>query len=178
MILLLSISGCKSQETELQRGMDLRDKLMLASFSFSADITADFGQYFYDFSLSCTAYPAGHMLFEVTGPESIAGISGKLTADNGYLQFDDTALSFPLLAEGELSPVSAPWILVNTLRAGYLVSVGDEGEQYRLTYHDTYAAESLQVDVWVNRNNIPVRAEFFWKGTLVLSLVINDFTFL
>ena len=178
MVILVLLTGCNDQESHIQRGMDLRDRLMLEQCTFTARITADYGQYSYTFLMDCCTDEGGDLSFVVKEPESIAGIAGKLTASSGFLTFDDVALAFPLLADGELSPVSAPWIFMYTLRSGYLVAAGEDGTQYRLTLRDSYEEDALHVDVWINQENIPQRAEILWQGRSVLSIYIEDFAFM
>ena len=176
-VILLLFTGCAEPETELQRGMNLRDRLSEEGCRFNATITADYGPYSYEFSVDCHTGEEGDLLFSVCEPESIAGINGKITAESGFLTFNDVALAFPLLADGEFSPVSAPWIFITALRSGYLVAAGKEGDSCRLTYHDSYEADALQVDIWVDNQNTPVSAEILWQGRCILSLHIEGFVF-
>ena len=104
--------------------MDFRAKLLAQAVSFDAEITADYGDKTYTFAMHCESDTKGDMTFTVTAPESIAGISGTISASGGKLTFSDTALAFDLMADDQLSPVSAPWILMKTLRSGYLTSCG------------------------------------------------------
>lgn len=172
------LSGCSQSNDSLQAGINLREKLMTQNCSFTADITADFGDKTYTFTMRCNCDTDGTLSFIVLSPESISGIAGKLTGASGYLTFDDTALAFPLLADGELSPVSAPWLLINTLRSGYLASAGEDGVLQHLTLHESYEADALQVDVWLDGNEVPQHGEFLWQNRRVLSIHIKDFNFL
>ena len=176
-VLLFLLTGCSTQETQLQRGMHLRDRLTRERCSFTAVIIADYGEYAYSFTLGCSTDDKGDVSFIVIEPESISGIAGKLTGDTGFLTFADTALAFPMLAEGEVSPVSAPWLMISALRGGYIVAAGPEGDLYRLTLKDSYAETALQVDVWLDGNDLPQKAEIFWQGRRVLSLHIEEFAF-
>ena len=81
-----------------------------------------------------------------------------------------------MLADGELSPISAPWVLVNTLRSGYLTSCGKDGDSFRVTINDSYQDEYVQVDVWLSDDNMPTYAEFLWRGHRILSLNVDAFT--
>ena len=67
-------------------------------------------------------FKAGIVLFAVAALAMLflSGVvfTGKLTGEGGELIFDETALYFELLAEEQLSPNCAPWILVKTLRKG------------------------------------------------------------
>lgn len=158
--------------------MALRERLLQSNgYSFEAEITADYGDKIYEFSMLCTVDKSGNLMFSVTEPESISGISGTISGSGGRLTFDDTALTFELLADGEVSPVSAPWLLVRTLLGGYLSSCGTDGDDLRLTIDDSYEEDALQLDVWLDSDDLPDRAEILWQGRRVLSLDVEDFTF-
>ena len=176
-LILLALTGCKAENDCLQQGIALRDKLTSQKCSFTAKIVADYEDKTYSFAMGCSTDADGNLSFIVKEPQTIAGIAGNLTGSSGYLTFDDTALAFPLLADGEVSPVSGPWLLINTLRSGYLAAAGEEGSSIRLTLHDSYEADSLLVDVWLDENSVPQRAEILWQGRRVLSLHIEDFLF-
>ena len=177
-LLLLLLSGC-AEHDELQTGMELRSRLLQCNqCSFSADIQADNGETLSDFSVDCTADAKGSIRFTVTAPESISGISGTLSADRGALTFDDMALDFGLFPEGELSPVSAPWIFLNTLRSGNLVSACKEEEGIRLSVDDSYDEDALRLDIWLEDSSLPVRAEVLRDGRRILTLDVRSFTIL
>jgi hypothetical protein len=78
--------------------------------------------------MDCEADSQGSVSFRVVSPESISGITGSVDRDQGKLTFDDKALAFDLLADGQLSPVSAPWVMIHTLRGGYLSSCAESGD--------------------------------------------------
>lgn len=177
-LLFLFLSGC-AENDELQTGMELRSRLLQSSqCSFSVDIQADNGQEFSEFSMDCTADAKGSIRFTVTAPESISGISGTLSADGGALTFDDMALDFGLFPEGELSPVSAPWIFLNTLRSGNLISACEEDGRIRLSVDDSYDEDALRLDIWLEDSNLPVRAEVLRQGRRILTLDVRSFTIL
>ena len=117
------------------------------------------------------------MAFEVTGPEPISGITGTLTRSGGALTFDDTILGFPMLAEGRLAPVSAPWILLKALRSGYISSVGRESDGWRLTVLDSYEEDALVLDIWFDDDWQPKHSEILFKGEKILTLVPEDLRF-
>lgn len=173
---LVILSGCSSENRELERGMALRDKLLSSNgCSFDAAITADYGDKLYEFDMACQGDAQGNLSFTVTEPETIAGITGTVSDTGGRLTFDDTALQFNLMADDQLSPVSAPWIFLKTLRSGYLTSAGMEGEALRLTIDDSYEDDALQLDIWVDGNDVPVRAEILYDGRRILSLAVTNF---
>ena len=174
---MLFLLGCSSTDDHIQTGLALREKLTQRNCSFTSEIIADYGDRTYTFTMGCSADTNGNISFIVLAPESISSIAGKLTGSSGFLTFDDTALAFPLLADGEVSPVSAPWLLINTLRSGYMVSAGAENNGIRLTIHDSYAQDALQLDIWLDSNELPKYCEILWQGRRVLSLHIKEFAF-
>lgn len=178
MMVLFLLCGCKSNDTCLERGLSFREKLLCTPCSFTARICADYGEAIYEFTVGCSMDNNGDVAFIVLSPSTISGISGKLTGDTGYLSFEDEILVFPLLADGEVSPVSAPWLLIKTLRSGYLSSAGMDDEKLQLTIHDSYEEEALMMDVWLNESDIPVCADIMWQGRRVLSIEVKDFVFM
>ena len=149
--------------------MSLRQRVLKAQhLQFQAEITADYGDTLSVFTLDCQASSQGDVTFQVLAPESIAGIAGTIQAGKGALTFDG-------LADGQLSPVSAPWLFLWVLRGGNLLSQGAEGELTRLTFRDGFREEDLLADVWLNADGIPVRAEFLHKGSRILSVDLPSF---
>lgn len=173
------LSGCAEEELELERGMELRSKILKAEYvEFDVDITADYGDKLHSFSMTCRGDSDGTVHFTVTAPETIAGITGKVSGDEGLLTFDEIALSMDLLTDDQLSPIGAPWVFLKTLRSGYLRVAGQEGEQLRLTIQDSYEEDSLQLDIWIGDDNIPIQSEILYDGKRILSLNVRSFRIL
>lgn len=177
-VVMLTLCGCSGEDAGIDRAMALREQLLSAQeCAFQTEITADYGDAVYTFSMDCRVDQAGTVSFTVTAPESIAGITGELAAEGGRLTFDDTSLAFDLLADGQLSPVSAPWILTRTLRGGYLSATTQEGELLRLSIDDSYEEDALRLDIWLDSGNCPVHADILYDGRRILSLSVENFTF-
>ena len=128
--------------------------------------------------MECRSDVQGNLQFTVTEPETIAGISGTVAKGSGKLSFDDQVLAFDILADGLISPVSGPWVMVETLRGGYLTSCSQEGELLRVAIDDSYAENALHLDVWIDGSDIPQRCEIYWQGRRLLSMDVKNFTFL
>ena len=157
--------------------MDARSKLQSTPCRFRATVSADYGEMIQTFVMDCETDKQGNVEFLVAAPESISGITGRLTAESGFLTFDGEVLAFELLADGQLSPVSAPWVLVSTLRGGYLRSAADTEQGLHLTIDDSFADEPLQVDIWLE-GDVPAGAEILWQGRRILTLRVENFAFL
>ncbi len=176
---LLLFAGCSKTNQALDRAMTFRAKLLAASgCAFDADVVADYGDRAYTFSLSCQADENGSLTFTVTAPETLAGITGAVSATGGELTFQDKALAFDLLADGQLSPVSGPWLLLTTLRSGYLTSCGPEGEGLRLSIDDSYREDPLSLEVLTDAADAPAQADIVWKGRRIVSVQVKNFRLL
>lgn len=174
-IVLILLTGCSSGESEINRAMELRAKLLRSDCSFTAEITADYGDKVYTFTLACSGNAQGDLGFTVVKPETISGITGTFTGEEGYLTFGEGALQFDRMADGQVTPVSAPWILLKTMQSGYLTSAGMDGEWLRVAIDDSYEDDALRLDIWLDSENIPVQAEICYDGRRILSLNVTDF---
>ena len=175
---LLFLTGC-SEISELREGMELRSRILQASeCSFSVTVQADYGDSLSEFAMDCTGDGKGNIGFTVAAPESIAGISGMLSGSGGKLTFDGTALDFGYLADGELSPVSGPWIFLNTLRSGNILSACEEDGKVRLSIDDSYQDDALRLDIWLEENGLPAKADILCSGRRILAMTVKDFRIL
>ena len=176
MIALVLLTGCTGKRDELDRAMKLRANLLgCLGCSFDVNTTADYGDALYEFAMSCTSGGRGDLNFTVTQPESIAGISGSISSGEGKLTFDDAALQFALLADGQVTPVSGPWILMKTLLGGYLTAVSEEEDLLHLTINDSYEEDALQMEIWLNSDDVPVCAEILYDGRRIVTMTVENF---
>lgn len=179
LLVLLTFTGCKNTGSGMNRAMVMRDKLLKSSgCSFTVNITADYGEKFYTFVMNCTADQDGAVQFEVVSPESIAGIRGCLSGEGGKLTFDDQVLMFEMLADGQITPVSSPWILMRTLRSGYINGCGAEADGLRLQIDDSYEEDTLHLEIRTDNNDLPVYAEIIYKNRRIVSMEVENFKFL
>ena len=169
--------GCKASGNCLDKAVSFRNKMLESNgCSFQTKITADYGENVYKFSLACASDKAGNVTFEVMEPESICGICGKITAQGGAITFDDQVLAFQTLADDELTPVSAPWLLIKTLRSGYIRSCADTDDGFVVTIDDSYEENSLRLVISLE-DDVPDECEIFWKGRRILTVDIEEFAF-
>ena len=176
MFLVCFLFGC-SKEGSFDNALKMRDRILAAQeCRFQAEITADYGDKIQSFVLSCKSDAQGNIEFTVVAPETISGISGKIDEIGGNLQFDHAMLAFPLLADNQLSPVSAPWILMRSLRSGYIEACGSDTNLNRATIYDSYSEDALQIEVWFDDDLKPVQADIVWDGRRILTVVVSNFT--
>ena len=171
------LTGCTSEEKLISKGMDLRKSILEAqSCTFQTTITADYGDVIYTFQMDCVTDNTGSVKFTVTDPETISGITGTVGQEQPKLTFDDKVLAFPILAENQISPVSAPWVFINTLRGGYLSGCGVEKEGYCIYIDDSYEEYPLHLLIHTDKALIPYCAEIIWNERRILTLDVRNFT--
>ena len=178
-MLLMVLTGCSAGQDAMDKVLSARTALQAAKgCRFDAVITADYGETLHTFRLACETDQNGTLYFAVTSPDTISGVTGTISREAGNLTFDDQILAISLLADGQLSPVSGPWIVVNTLRSGYISSCGWDGENLLASIDDSYADDALHVDVTLSSAGIPLFAEILWQGRRILSVELEYFEYL
>lgn len=170
--------GC-STEHQLDQAIAFRQKMQNSEgCSFRCDITADYIDKLYTFKMDCNFDSLGNMKFQVIEPQSISGITGSVDHEGGKLIFDEQALAFDLLADGYVTPVSAPWLMVKTIRSGYIESCSHDKDTYHMTLNDSYEEGALQLEIWLDSDYFPMRCEMIWQGRRILSLDVNGFSYM
>ncbi len=178
LLVVFLFTGCGSGGSGMQRAMSLRERLLKSNgCAFDAVITADYGEKIYTFSMHCRTDSNGELTFTVTDPQTINGITGTIGQEGGNLTFDNQVLAFEMLADGQITPVSAPWLLIHTLRGGYLASCGEDSEGLRIRIDDSYAEDALHLDIWLSSDDLPIRGEILWQGRRVVSVEVRNFSY-
>ncbi len=177
LLAVMLLFGCTAAEDQMDRALALRQRIIKAEqCSFDATITADYTDSVYVFKMHCVSDSQGKVDFEVISPDSIAGITGSISSTQSNLTFDGQVLAFPPLADDYITPVSAPWVMMNTLRSGYIHACGKSKDGLLISLDDSYQNEALQVDIQLDVQDMPVSVQMLWKGRKVLTLVIENFT--
>lgn len=172
----LLLTGCSKTRNMLDKAMTLRaDLLACESCTFDATITADYGDQIHAFGMHCVGDNNGNVEFTVTAPESIAGITGIISGEEGKLTFDDRGVAFSLLADGQVTPVSGPWVFLKTLLGGYLTACNEEDGLIHLMINDSYAEDALEMEIWLDEGNHPIQAEIGYDGRRIVTMEIENF---
>lgn len=177
---LALLLGCAAGEQgEMSQALEFRARLQGAGgCAFVGEITADYGDEVYAFTAACTTEEDGSLAFCVTEPETIAGITGTVDGQGGTLTFDGAALAFDLLADGKVSPATAPYVMAESWRTGYITSAGADGAGLRMTVDTSFEENPLTVDTWLDaEKKIPVFAEVCYNGQRILTVTISEFQY-
>ena len=170
------LSGCTKEDHLLDQATNLRKAIIAAdSCSFHAVITADYGDELYTFQMDCTVDSSNNLSFTVMDPDTISGICGNISQDGAALTFEEMVLAFPVLADGQISPVSAPWVFINTLKGGYLTGCSREENGTCIYIDDSFEENPLHLQIYTDAMMTPTYAEIIWEGQRILSVEIRDF---
>lgn len=172
------LTGCAGSNTTVDKAIKLRNEIENSNgCAFHTTVTADYGEKIYIFSMDCQTDKEGNLTFTVTKPDTIAGIAGQISAAGGALTFEDQVLAFQTMADGLVTPVTAPWILMKTLKSGYLKGCAESGDGYEISADDSYADGALHLLINV-KDNLPTSGEIFWNGGRVLTMTVEEFRYL
>ena len=94
----------------MQRALDFRTALLQSGgCAFTAEVTADYGEQVYRFTMDCTWSPDGGAALTLTAPQTLEGIRAEVSADGARVVYEDTAVGFESLAGGRLAPMALPY---------------------------------------------------------------------
>lgn len=176
--MIFLLTGCGNANAPVDKAIELRNKIEGSNgCAFLATVTADYGDAVYVFSMDCATDKEGNLSFKVTAPDTISGITGNVSAKGGAITFDDKVLAFQTIADGLITPVSAPWILMKTLKSGYLKGCEENDTGLEISADDSYAEGSLHLNI-VTKDDLPANAEIFWNGRRVLTVTVVNFRYL
>lgn len=172
--------GSEAEELALQaRGA----YLAMTACSGTAQVTADYGQRVYRYTMSFSSDQEGTVL-TLLEPETVAGITARLSGEEGsLLEYDGAVLETGPLNEDGLTPVSAVPALLDAIRTGYLdiCDLEERGEQrlLRLTIRDPQAqpGTGVETDLWFDAASLSLcRGEISQDGFCVIQCEFFDFT--
>ena len=178
-ISMILLVGCSGEKNEVSKAIDLRNKLLKSNgCKFDASVSADYGDKIYSFKMNCEADNKGTLNFIVNNPDTIAGISGSISEEGGKLTFDNEILAFEMLADGCVSPVTAPWLMLYSIRGGYIRGCGYDNDRLYIQIDDSYAENGIRLELWTDENGLPAFCELYWQQKKVVSIVVENFIFL
>ena len=160
----------------MQTAMDLRTDLLEQGCSFTAEIQAHLPEGTAEFALQCACAPDGTATLEVSAPDTISGISATVQPGGENVSFDDVALEFGLMADGQVAPMVLPQLLFSCWTGGYIREAGTDKELYSAVYLQGYGDRELAVEQWFTPEGIPTGADFWFGVDNVASVTVSDFT--
>ena len=130
-LLLTACSGSGEESADNLAARIRAEYLALSGWSAEIDMTADYGERVYDFTVDAVWQREGDTVLTITAPELIAGITARLTDGAGYLEYEGASLSTgPLTGDG-MNPLEAVPYVMDQIKSGYMArcSFEQEGER-------------------------------------------------
>lgn len=149
----------------------------------TAEVTADYGQRVYTFTLDFTWQREGETALTLTAPQDLAGLTARVEQDQARLEFDGVILDTGELTGEGLTPLELVPSLMGWVQTGFMSQCvyEDLGEApaLRVGFRDpeVQAGAGAECTVWFSREDHSIlRAELFWNGELVLSGEFSNIT--
>lgn len=142
------------------------DFLAMTGCSGQMELTADYGQRVYSYSVTFSSYQEQGMRLVLTAPEAVAGITAVIEQGQTNLVYDGVRLETGPLNEDGLSPLDALPAMITAVQSGCLAETGSEllGETdtLRLCYRDPEqrTGANLETILWFDKDRrTPLRGE-------------------
>lgn len=180
MTLLLVLCACEGQQTPPEQ-LVRQHFAALTGFSAQGEITADYGDKVYQFTVSVVGDLYSGTL-EVTAPESVAGTAFHWQDGEGVVTFGDLTLETGTLSPDGLSPVDAMPVVLSALTGGTTVTTCTEvleGEETLFVelIPSGFSAEQSTVLVWLEPERFALRRwEITWEGATVVTCQLTEYS--
>ena len=173
LLLAALLGGCSKTESENDLALQLRsDFLAMDGCSGTMDVTADYGQRVYEYTVSFSSTQKDGMTLVITAPEEVAGITATVENGQTFLKFDGV----------QLSPLDALPAFIAAMQSGYIAETGSEmlgeTETLRLCCREPEkpAGEGLETVLWFDKaQKTLLRGELRSDGTTVVRCEFSAF---
>ena len=170
--------GCSKENAQIEKIVELRDRIQSSKeCRFEAAVTLDYGDSVYSFRAICATDEENNMSIDILEPASISGVRAQITGSSGKLTFDEEVLAFEMIANDQITPICVPWLLIEALRGGYINACGSGDHGVFARIDDSFNKTEFSIEVWLDSENVPCEAEMLWEGKRIVSIQIDNFTF-
>ncbi len=182
-MMLLLLTGCGGgQENENgaeAQAVAIRGEYMaMTSYSLQAQVNADYGQRVYDFTLSVT-WDGEETTVAIREPEMLAGVTARITGEEGTLEYEDLSLETGFLDEDGLSPVSALPALMEAARSQYIdrCTLTDGMLEVHCADPEQKPGTGREVTLWFDTQTHALTAgEISQDGRRVIACEVTEFS--
>ena len=179
-LLLAGCGGAGVSEAE-ELALTIRGEyLSMENCAVQAAVTADYGQRVYEYQLTA-AVTGEETVLTLTAPETVAGLTARITGEENRLEFDGVSVETgPLDGQG-LSPVSSIPALLESARSGYITACAleEDGAVLRVDCGSPEGApgSGTETVLWFDpSSHALVRGEISVDGFRVISCEFSGFT--
>ena len=145
-----------------------------------AAVTADYGQRVYRYEMA-VAVSGEETLLTLSAPETVAGLTARMSGGENLLEFDGISVETGPLDENGLTPVSAVPALLEAARSGYITACALEEEDTLLRVECGDPAGSpgtgAETALWFDAaTHALTRGEISTDGFRVILCEFSEFT--
>lgn len=182
-MMLLLLTGCGGGQ-ENENGAEAQavairgEYIAMTSYSLQAQVNADYGQRVYDFTLSVT-WDGEETTVAIREPEMLAGVTARITGDEGTLEYEDLSLETGFLDEDGLSPVSALPALIEAARSQYIdrCTLTDGMLEVHCADPEQKPGTGREVTLWFDSQTHALTAgEISQDGRRVIACEVTEFS--
>ena len=183
-LLLAACGGGNGAGNTDELALDIRsDYIAMQGCTAKLEITADYGQRVYDYTLALTYEKGGDTTLTVEAPEEVAGITARVSGDKASLEYDGVSLETGPLDTSGLSPVGCAPYLMRCAAEGFIAESGletvGETEALRCTYRDPDAVPGTgsESSLWFDTApQAPIQGEILSDGVQIIRCTFSEFT--
>lgn len=189
MMILPLLAGCSGGEKDGGNSADelalsiRTEYLAMTACAATVDITADYGQRVFEYTMSVSWQKDGETLLTVVAPEEIAGITARIENGSSYLEYDGASLETGFLSAEGLSPMEAVPAVLDYIFSGYIAECDFEtvGESRQLWFccrdPESSPGTGTEAAFWFDADSHDLlQAEVLSDGYTVIQCIFTDFT--
>lgn len=174
-------NGAKSDEADAVRAR-FTEK---TACSMQAEVTADYGDKVYEYTLKYSRAEDGTGTIEVLAPSEVAGIKATVREESLALEYDGASLETGKLSGDGLTPMDALPSMLRSWREAAVSQTGQETLDGKKTLRIAYrisganeGTETVEQVAWFDPDTCaPVQAETLVDGAAVIRCTFTEFKF-
>ena len=183
LLLCLCLCGCVGKQGDNDLTLQLRaDFLSRTGCSGIMDLTADYGQRVYEYTVDFSETEKDGLSMVITAPEEVAGITARITDGQTALEYDGLQLETGPLNSDGLSPMDALSAFFTAMVSGYIAETGSEmlgeTEVLRICCRDPELdpGQGLETVLWFDKaQKTLLRGEVRSDGSTVIQCEFSAF---
>ncbi len=181
MITLLAGCGSAGVSEAEELALTIRGEyLAMDRCAAQAAATADYGQRVSEYEMA-VAVSGEEATLTLSAPETVAGLTARLTGEENLLEFDGVSVETGPLDDTGLTPVSALPALLEEARSGYITACAmeEDGALLRVDCGDPTGSPGAGTEtvLWFDAStHALVKGEISVDGFRVIACELTDFT--